>query len=347
MADAERFHGRAWPIVLLLALAAPAGCGDEDKRSPLCQDMVTGANGQVFVAVTDAQNYSFQSSMSIVSTRVKSRSNILFDWSALSLDLVGHKVDPLKDIDMIQVMVWRLPESTLASKLNRDEWSLSDLAGVAVSYTGQKMTSENYFDLLTAGGVPVPKEDLLDFADPAKYPPKKHSYSVMVSSGKILGKNPRMLALFNLDPGETNSKVTITNSSTSLKFSADLRSLRRVPVPSGLAHIAIDWSRSIKLNSLGQSFSPTYITQVMVAHYPDKTVADLETNFLDLELMASDLWRADIPSGTSVSLSTLTSSKGEKFAGVDEVGTWALALICGSCSNPAPWFLTLFEVCGE
>ncbi len=334
------------PLLLLaVSLALAAGCGDEAASGSLCHEVKAGPGGEVTVTLTDAQNYTFVSDMTIASTRVKPRSDLLFDWAGLDQDLVGQPLDPRKDVDLLQVMVWRLPGSQLATKLNRDDWTISDLVAIAVTQPDNKTTSARYFDLLTAGASPVPRADLLDFADPEVYPPAQYSRSVMLSSGTILGMNPKVLALFEPAAGETNTTVRITAASTDLDFDADLRSLRRVPVPAGSARITVDWTAGVQRNALGKTFLPTYITEVLVAHYPDHTPAQLEEGFLNLELLARGLWRATVPSGTSVRLDRLRDDTGQAFAGVSRQGTWVLALICGLCSNPAPWFLTVFEAC--
>jgi len=46
-----------------------------------------------------------------------------------------------------------------------------------------------------------------------------------------------------------------------------------------------------------------------------------------------------------VNLSTFTNESGQPFTGIDDTGTWVLALSCGDCRNPAPWYLTILEPC--
>jgi hypothetical protein len=83
----------------------------------------------------------------------------------------------------------------------------------------------------------------------------------------------------------------------------------------------------------------------MLAYYPSLTTEELEEDFLHLEELAESLWRLEIPAGTSVELGELLDDSGNSFEGIDENGTWIFALMCGACSNPAPWFITVFEVC--
>jgi hypothetical protein len=62
-------------------------------------------------------------------------------------------------------------------------------------------------------------------------------------------------------------------------------------------------------------------------------------------MLAEDLYRAEVPSGTSIDLSAAVTDSGQAFTGVDGTSTWVLSLVCGDCNNPAPWYLTFLEPC--
>ena len=72
----------------------------------------------------------------------------------------------------------------------------------------------------------------------------------------------------------------------------------------------------------------------------------LEQSRQRLENIADELYRAPAAAGATVDLTTLIeATTGAPFTGIDGTGTWILALNCGECSNPAPWFLTILEPC--
>jgi hypothetical protein len=317
---------------------------DTDSEEDMCGDVVSDGD-EHFVFLTDEQDYTFESSLDIESTAVKATTDILFDWSGLTVDMVGHEVNPASGIGMITVMLWQLPEEELMGKLINDSWAFSDIVAPAMKKTDYALTSLNLFDLESAGGSPLTEEMLVEFLDPTIYPPENHTWSVMLSKGVVIGRDAAMLALFKPDPDETNTEVYITSDSTDLTYSADLSSLKKVKITAGTPEIIMDWSDSIEFNALGAEFIPTHITEAMVAYYSSKTPADLEDEFLDLEIIADEIWRLDIPYGTSADLSVLTNEDGDNFSGIDENGTWILALICGDCANPAPWFITVFQTC--
>ena len=93
---------------------------------------------------------------------------------------------------------------------------------------------------------------------------------------------------------------------------------------------------------LGGTFIPTNIAHAIVGHYT-QTATELETQFLDLETIAQTLYPMDIPYGTVLDFSMLMDKGGNAFKGIDSTGTWLVALVCTTCRNPAPWYLTILQ----
>ena len=113
-----------------------------------------------------------------------------------------------------------------------------------------------------------------------------------------------------------------------------------------------DWIDNTILleNAMGDEWIPTKITDVLVAHYVKKTPEDLEREFLDLELIPDEMWSIFLSAGQSVNLGKLNTEpdySGDFFPGIDDVGTWVVALKCDSCTNPAPWFLSILHPCPD
>jgi hypothetical protein len=175
------------------------------------------------------------------------------------------------------------------------------------------------------------------------YPPANHIYTVMAATGMQLGQGTRMIQSYELDPASTNTVVKLTNDSTQLTYTANLHNLTPIGVTAKSAAITLDWGKMMT-NALGNTFIATNITNAMVGHYT-QTPAELEAKFLDLELIAADLYRAEIGSGTVLDFSLLKNKSGKAFAGIDADGTWVVALQCGQCRNPAPWYLTILKPC--
>jgi hypothetical protein len=152
-----------------------------------------------------------------------------------------------------------------------------------------------------------------------------------------------MMQSFKLDPASTNTHVAMTDASTLLDYTVDFEQLQPTLVPAGQAAINVDWS-SMSVNALGYEFKPIKITDVRVARY-DETPVQLEARFLDLETLAKETFTGPVLEGTALSLDTLTNSAGQHFGGITAAGTWVLALECGECRNPAPWYMTVLKPC--
>lgn len=354
---------------ILAAFWVSASCGDDtetpDNGSDIgddtetasepeipvdhCADPVgtTDEDGNIVVIAEDALNYSFSSSLEIQTVKVKSLSDLRFDWSRITKDMLGHDFDPDTSVDMMELMSWRYSKEDLLVDINNDNLDTSYLVALGAIYTEQAMTAGNFLDLLSPSGSEVPDEELLSYVDTTLYAPEEHTYFVMVAEGESFGHGTKMIQFFEPDPAETNTDVFLTNDSTKLHYTANLMDLKRIAVPPANPNIILDWLDNDYLhqNAMGREWIPTKITDVMVAHYTSKTPEDLQAAFLDLDLIADETWDIFLSAGQSVNLSRLKNDAGDPFPGIDGIGTWIVALKCGSCSNPAPWFLSILHSC--
>ena len=215
------------------------------------------------------------------------------------------------------------------------------------------MTTTTLYDNFISANGPVDSSMAATYLDAATYTPSNSTFVIAAQTGtNMIGTGIRMLQSFELDPASSNTTVTMTNNSTTLTYSANLHSLHPTGVPAGTAALTLDWSQ-LSTNGLNETLSNdgspgtvarTNIGNAIVGHYT-QTPAELESQFLDLQTIATDLYKADIPSGTVLDFTTLVDDKGAAFPGVDSTGTWLVALICTGCRNPAPYYLTILEPC--
>ncbi len=152
-----------------------------------------------------------------------------------------------------------------------------------------------------------------------------------------------MLQAIELNATSTVTNVALTDTSTKLAYTANLRSLTITGVPGGTAALTLDWSQ-MTTNALGADFQEGYVTRAIVGHYT-QTPAQLETQFLDLDRIATATYSADIVSGSTLDFTTLKDKNGASFPGVDDSGTWLVGLVCGNCRNPAPWYMSILKPC--
>jgi hypothetical protein len=306
----------------------------------------TGTN----LTATAANNYSFSSTLTCPPIAVAPKTELTFDWAGVTKDLLGHSVAQ-SDLNMISILMWGLTLSDFETGLNADtllQRALAEPVPLTLTTDGKTpnvsvgATSAKLYDFTLNGG-PVAATTIITYFDADTYPPSNNTYTMMAATGTTLGQGVRMIQSFQLDKNSTNDKVTMSSASTTLTYSANLHSLKPTGIPAGQAAITLDWS-GMTTNALGGVFAPTRITYALVGHYT-QTPTELEKQFLDLQLIATEMYSATISIGTSVDFSTLTTSSGKAFSGIDNTGTWLVALQCGDCHNPAPWYLTILKPC--
>lgn len=300
-------------------------------------------DGNMLLLAHESNNYSFTSSLEIVTTPVTPLSNLSIDWSGVTEDFLGNPIDPTVDIESVYVIVWRLTVEQMKEKLNADTLGTPDSAGAIAYYNDTGATASTIYEFEVPGGGELPMDELLDRLDPAQFPPAMHSYTVMPSEGGTPGEGAKMVHAFVLDDTSTNTEIIVNNDSTELTYSAVLTTLTPTYVPAGAANILVDWSDML-LNAMGREFVGTSIFEVLVAKYTE-TPQELEQNFLQIENIAEEMYRGEVVAGRELGLTALAKEDGTPFAGISADGTWIMALICGVCANPAPWYITLLKPC--
>ena len=322
------------------------GSTGEPEVVPQCEARTTDEGGNQIILADPVNNYAFSSTLTFDTTLVKPTTELHFDWSALTTDFLGHAINPQTDVDQVTLVVWDLSIADLQQKLNDDALVQSDTVIFASFYPESGETSANLFQF-TSFGAPIPEATFLAYLDPATYPPATTSYSLMVAEGELIGKGTRMLKAFTVDPTSTTTDVVVNSTSTTLTYNANLHDLQKIRIPVGLPQLTVDWT-NLTVNAMGQTdIDVNNLTRVRVSKYT-QTPVELETQFLDLELITTGSWWADVPTGTTMDLSTLTvdgTATGEAFPGIDATSTWIVALQCGSCSNPAPWYMAILAPC--
>jgi len=327
----------------------PNGGSGGVGESTGCEGLTTDENGNPLVLLKDAQNYSFHASLTIQTTTVKPMSDLTFDWSEVTYDLRGRDLDPLTGVDMIEVILWEnISSEQLLADMTTEKVDLEYLVGLFYKPTENSITSTTVIDLINMSGGTNSPEEKYHYLDPTVYPPESSTYTVMLAVGSVYGQGTLKIHFIRLEPGETNTEVKITDDSTQLDYTVDFLSSERIQLPKGASNITVDWDNTfLTTNALGNEFLATKITNVMIGHYATLTPADLESRFLDIDVVADGLWTAFMDVGTAISLSELKDEAGAAFPGIDNTGTWIIALICGSCTSPAPWFLAVLETCSN
>lgn len=349
-------HATRWGFLPLLAfLVSACGSGGSNGAGGSSGSGGGGGGGAgggggpacsgTSLKASEAHNYSFASTLTFPPITVAANSELTLDWEGVTQDFMKHPLDPKKDLKKILVLLWKLPLASLEEKTNADTLLMKDLVTLPLEYAIEgSETSAKLFQFSNSG---APNEEMiLSFLDPDVYPSEKYTYTLMASGSLELGEDTKMIQSFHLEKDKPETTVKLSASSTGLEWEAHLQNAQVTGIPAGQASITLDWT-DMKTNALGNPFDPpSYITKVLIGHY-DESVAELETKFLDIELIAKELYRGTIEEGTSMDFSALTleTDSSKHFSGIDDTGTWLVALQCGACRNPAPWYLSVLKPC--
>jgi hypothetical protein len=343
------------PLLLVLGFFV-AACSSDDAPKPAGSAGSTAGSGGTqcdtqngkFV-IQDDTNYTLPTSLAVELVTLRSNTDLSFDWGALTQDFYGRKLDPAGDIGMILLSLWAMTPEELRQRLERDQLPRSQNIGAITAYPEGSTTSENLLGFNLQGN-PIPEEELWAFFDTEaadyQYPQDRYTFMAMASSGTVLARNARMLAFFNLAPDAAATELAFTNDSTRVDYEVHLAGARPVRVPVATPGITIDWSEMLT-NALGNEYLPAQITLAAVAHFSTSSLAELESDFLNLREHAAGWWEAKVEAGQSIELGTLVDGNQSAFPGIGSDGTWLVALFCttGNCNHPAPWSLTILKPC--
>ena len=261
--------------------------------------------------------------------------DLTVDWSQITHDLQGHEMDPVADIDNVAMVIFRyLSQDEVEQKLSDNTLVQSDI-GLYVSVETGDETSAIVSDFTLLGNEIGPHQFLEE---------DQGTYLMYLQKGNVVGVGVMMSQFFVPTASSSETTLNFSNDSTILDYQVFLEDLDPLTINEG-SDVEVDWSTLIT-NGLGQDFESADVDQVMLAYYADTTLSQLESEFLDIELLADEIFFLDIGNETSINLSDAESEMGP-FTGIDDSGMWLLALRCGSCANPAPLFLTTLELCQE
>lgn len=280
----------------------------------------------------DAQNYSLTAAMDAPSIEAAELSDVTIDWSALTADIQCHDLDPAEDIDNVALIVFPdLTEEEVEAGLVTDTLQQVNM-GAYVSFEPDGVT-ETSLSQLTFFGTDADIETYFEEGSGA--------WMVLFTTGTQVGLGARGVTFLRPSSTSTNQDAEIDNACGTIELETDVDAGVPMPVPMG-GPWTLDWS-GLTVDGLGLPLEEGRIDRVMVGWYAQETVADLEADFFDLELLADGLWTLEVPSGTEADLTGLADAEGGAFPGFAAEGSWILALRCSLCRSPAPPFLTVLE----
>lgn len=316
---------------ILAGVTLVTGCtdGGDDTGCEPVNDMV----------LADVNNYQFEGTLDIRSADVEAAGaegfDLHVDWSAVTTDLQGHPVSPTEDVDTVTIVAFPdLTEAEVEDKLSTNTLIQADIGAYAFQTVDGTGLTETNLSNLTLLGNDIDIETYLTEGSA--------TWMMMIATGDTPGVGTLLIHFLHPLSSSSNREVVFDDAATVLDFTVNLGELTPLTVDAG-EPLTVDWS-GLTQDGRGAEFELSDIDRIKVAYFADRSFEELADIFLDVELEADKLWSVDVQSGSSFDLSQLTGP--EEFTGITDEGTWALALQCSTCSNPAPLFFSQMTTCG-
>jgi hypothetical protein len=306
----------------LFALAI-AGCGGGPP----------GFSGRILLA--DENNYSYEGHVDLASVAVAPQADATVDWSTLTTDIQGHSIDLATEVNELYLTRFadgfdeaELEGLIAEGKLLQEHIQATFLFENEGAETSVLLTA---FELL--GNAFYPEEYLLDDGG---------VWAVSLTTEGT--PSARASTFVAPTDGSTNDRIVIDDASGSLDFQADLVSLEAISIPAAEV-TEIDWS-ALTVNGLGDPVDFDRIEELLLGRYEGMTVVELESQILDLELIAAERYSVNVRGKKSIDPAIAVDDAGTAFPGFGSGEMWLVVLRCTgpTCTNPAPSFLTVVQV---
>jgi hypothetical protein len=312
---------------LILLSTSLASCGSD----PAPEDPPPAAGT---ILIGDANSFQSTASLSAVTSveTATSGAAVSVCWNVPE-DLLCHTAPAVKTVYLLRLL-----------EPNLDEVRRLLVAGKIQSYVERTLRYSTSAD-------PDGCATLAEFKvgeDPANideeyFASAAHSYLLVFSSSDTVGQDT--LSLQFISPGAGTTPVQSPNGCGQLTYTVELETLTPVPVPA-TGPWPVDW-RGLTRTGDGSLEPPlNEVNRLLLAYYEGRDVKYLEENIFDLEqIEGAKFWEIPLTNKRQADLSLATDSLGAAFPGFASTGTgtWALALMCDTCSSPAPIMLTILS----
>lgn len=322
-------------LAFSLGMALLAGCGGGGDEG---DDPGDGGGDPADIVLTDDNNYTAVSTLSIPKVMTEPSADLDICWSDLMKDIQCHDIDAAADIDAVAFLrIPNLTEEEIEEKLAAGTLAATEVKkyfDFRVGDSESTCTTLGSFKVLNTTPI-VLDEDFVEGED---------KYLMLFSTGTTLGVGARAMTFVEPVSGEANTTVNAPSDCEVLDFAADITTPAAVEAPADGPWV-VDWSELTR-DSTGNNVVFQNLDRLLVAFYADMTVAELQENFLDIEIMKTSLYEVAFPKGDRKAdlADAREVDSDEPFEGFDRTdGVWAIGLMCSTCQNPAPVFLSVVE----
>ncbi len=319
---------RSSTLRALLAVSVPGLACSADGGS--------SSSSRGTLVLSDAANYQSTSALTLPAVQTAVGVDLEICWDAMVNDIRCHEVNALADVDNVAMLRFvNMTTDQVQQRLGAGELPQSELDGYFDYNTDHAGTCTQLSSMEFFG---TPIEVGQDVAD------EEAVYVLVFTDGTTPGVGALGMLLFQPTASSDNTRIDAVSGCGTLDFTADIESAERVVVARDGPWL-VDW-RDVSVDGLGNALASTGIDSVLIGFYEGTTVAELEAQVFDLELIATEMWEVELAeAGFTADLGEAKSrTDGAAFAGFEGgEGTWILALMCSTCQNPAPLVLSVLE----
>jgi len=286
----------------------------------------TGPVGNV--VIEDANNYTSTSSLTVPVVETMATTDLTISWGGITKDLLCHTAGSIDNVAFLRI--GNMSQAQVEDKLAKGTLVSTEVTTYRELHTNGATSA--MLSQLSFGSQLVPSTDYV--VAPST------QYLMLFTTGTTLGVGAQAMVFLSPSASSTNTTVAAPDacSNNILAFAPTLSSMT-VSIPTN-GPWKVDWSQITKDN-FGQKldFSQTKLDKVEVGFFQGKSPADIQADFLNVEQDATNLYTYAVPSGQKyVDLASTPTSGGAfpGFASTTANDTWAVAVLCSTCSVPAP-----------
>lgn len=320
-------------MLLPLALAAtlPVSCGSKSG---------TGSGAVGNVVIHDENNYSSTSTLTIPTIQTAQKTDLTFTWDGIVKNLLCHTSGSIDNVAFLKI--GNMTQADVEKKLAVGALNPNQVAVYAEYHTatagdgGTRATSAilskfDYYDTFNP---------LTDYVESTTV-----QYMMLFTTGTVLSVGAQSMVFIQPSSASSNTMVSAPDACAGsfLDFVPTLSPMAvSIPVAGPWK---IDWSQITKDNFGNPlDFSQTKLDKVEVGFFQGKQPSDVQADFLNVEQDATSLYTFGVPAGQKYVDLGAGEADGGAFPGFASTdGTWAAAVLCGTCSIPAPIVFTILE----
>jgi hypothetical protein len=314
---------------LLLAPVFVVACGSAA--------MEPAARGNVLLA--DANNYTSVSTLEPPTVETAAGADLTVCWDGVQKDILCHDITATNGIDNVGFLsIPNMNQATVSQKLAAGQLSENYVKVYRDYHVSQTPTSTcaQLSKFVLGSSTLAPATDYVESTS--------STYMLLFATGTTPGTGARTMMFIKPTSTSTTTMVKAPDgcSTNILDFNATFGEPITIPKTDNTKWL-VDWADVTK-DSFKNPVPSSGIDRVIVGFYQNKSKADVEAGFLDIETSATALYEVPVTPGKKfVNLADAKLRGGTTaFPGFTQTdGLWLVAVMCAKCQLPAPVVLSV------